>query len=302
MKAKAGFTQCLDWLVSDTNIYAHFERVPGGMNLQLIQTGWHTTVANYAYGPMARDHYLIHFIRKGCGVMSDMQNEYAVRENQCFLICPGRMSLYEADHDAPWEYYWLGFDGPWGEEVLAEMQMDAARPVANLGDSRALFGLLDRMTRAIGPHGNYLILSGLMFEVLDILRSARGTCEGASPATHLTAQNRGRKLVESIMTMVENSFGERLNISEIAKNLGYSRSYMTELFHRETGVSISQYITEYRLQRANMMLRDPSRSIQQIAFVCGYSDPLFFSRMFKKRFGVSPRQFREQCDPGERLI
>ena len=98
--------------------------------------------------------------------------------------------------------------------------------------------------------------------------------------------------------MVENSFGEKLNISEIARNLGYSRSYMTEVFHRETGLSISQYITEFRLQRAELMMRDPSRSVQQIAYLCGYSDPLFFSRMFKKRFGVGPRSFRESWKQG----
>ena len=209
------------------------------------------------------------------------------------------MALYRAAQDSPWEYYWLGFSGPWGESVLSEMQLDAAHPIADLRNSDALFALLDRMVGAIHPHSGYLTLTGLLFELMDVLRDSRGSGEGARPAaTRRNLQEKNVQLVENIKIMVENSFGEKLNISEIARNLGYSRSYMTEVFHRETGLSISQYITESRLQRAELMMRDPSHSVQQIAYLCGYSDPLFFSRMFKKRFGVSPRSFRESWKQG----
>lgn len=302
MKERAGFICCLDWKNTEKERYAHFEQLPANTNLQLIQAGYHRTDANYSYGPMIRDHYLIHFIRRGNGMMTDMQNEYTLHENQCFLICPGRMSLYRAAQDSPWEYYWLGFSGPWGESVLTEMQLDAAHPIADLCNSEALFALLDRMVDAIEPHNGYLTLTGLMFELLDILRNSRGSDESARPAAaRRNLQEKNVQLVENIKIMIENSFGEKLNISEIARNLGYSRSYMTELFHREAGVSISQYITEFRLQRAQIMMRDPTLSLQQIAYKCGYSDPLFFSRMFKKRFGVSPRKLRESWVRGESL-
>ena len=299
MKERTDLIRCLDWEDTEKKRYVHFERLPVDTNLQLIQAGYQKTNANYSYGPMIRDHYLIHFIRRGSGMMTDMQNEYSIHENQCFLICPGRMSLYRAAQDSPWEYYWLGFSGPWGESVLSEMQLDAAHPIAELRNSEALFALLDRMTRTIQPHSGYLTLTGLLFELMDVLRDSRGSGEGARPAAaRRNLQEKNVQLVENIKIMVENSFGERLNISEIARNLGYSRSYMTEVFHRETGVSISQYITEFRLQRAEMMMRDPSQSVQQIAYLCGYSDPLFFSRMFKKRFGASPRAFRESWKQG----
>lgn len=294
MRERTELIRCLDWEDTEKKRYAHFERLPVDTNLQLIQAGYHQTDANYSCGPMIRDHYLIHFIRRGSGMMTDMQNEYGIHENQCFLICPGRMALYRAAQDSPWEYYWLGFSGPWGESVLSEMQLDAAHPIADLRNSDALFALLDRMVGAIQPHSGYLTLTGLLFELMDVLRDSRGSSEGARPAaTRRNLQEKNVQLVENIKIMVENSFGEKLNISEIARNLGYSRSYMTEVFHRETGLSISQYITEFRLQRAELMMRNSSHSVQQIAYLCGYSDPFFFSRMFKKRFGVSPRSFRE---------
>ena len=299
MMERTELIRCLDWEDTEKKRYAHFEQLPVDTNLQLIQVGYHQTDANYSYGPMIRDHYLIHFIRRGSGMMTDMQNEYSIHENQCFLISPGRMALHRATQDSPWEYYWLGFSGPWGESVLSEMQLDAAHPIADLRNSDALFALLDRMVGTIQLHSGYLTLTGLLFELMDVLRDSRGSSEGArSAATRCNLQEKNVQLVENIKIMVENSFGEKLNISEIARNLGYSRSYMTEVFHRETGLSISQYITESRLQRAELMMRDPSHSVQQIAYLCGYSDPLFFSRMFKKRFGVGPRSFRESWKQG----
>ena len=300
MKEQTGLIRCLDWEIGPKKQCVYFEHLPVNTNLQLIQAGYHRTEANYSYGPVIRDHYLIHFIRRGCGVMIDMQNEYSLHENQCFLICPGQMSMYRAAQDSPWEYYWLGFSGPWGESVLSEIGLDTAHPIAKLRNSETLFALLDRMTDAIAPHRGYLTLTGLLFELMDVLRDSCGTCEGVRPtAVRHNLQEKNVQLVENIKIMVENSLGEKLNISEIARSLGYSRSYMTEVFHRETGMSISQYITEFRLQRAKRMMRDPVMPLQQIAYKCGYSDPLFFSRMFKKRFGVSPRALRESWKKDE---
>ena len=267
--------------------------------LSVKNVGFQQCTPGYRWGAGVRDHYLIHYVVSGRGTFTAAGRAFPVRAGEIFLVWPNVVVSYEADTESPWEYYWLGFSGPWGESVLSEMQLDAAQPIADLRNSDALFALLDRMVGTIQLHSGYLTLTGLLFELMDVLRDSRGSSEGArSAATRRNLQEKNVQLVENIKIMVENSFGEKLNISEIARNLGYSRSYMTEVFHRETGLSISQYITEFRLQRAELMMRDPSRSVQQIAYLCGYSDPLFFSRMFKKRFGVGPRSFRESWKQG----
>ena len=301
MKERVDFIRCLDWIVTEEKQFVHFERIAVDTNLQLIQVGHQQTDADYSYGPMIRDHYLLHFIRSGSGMMTDMVKEYSLHENQCFLICPDRMSLYCASHNSPWEYYWVGFSGEWGKSILDEMHLDAEHPIANLSNPDALFALLDRMVGSIQPNGKYLTMTGQLFELLDILRDSQGTNEGARPTTQVS-YDKSVQLVQNIKAMIENSYGEKLNISEIAANMGYSRSYMTEVFHRETGISISQYITDFRLERAQLIMRDPTYSVQQVAYLCGYSDPLFFSRMFKKRFGMSPRAFRENWNQNENLL
>ena len=298
MKERIDFIRCLDWIVAEDKQFAHFEQLARDTKLQLIQVGRHQTGADYSYGPMIRDHYLIHFIRSGCGMMTDMVKEYSLHENQCFLICPDRMSLYRASHNSPWKYYWVGFRGEWGQSILDEMHLDAEHPIANLSDPDALFALLDRMVDSISPSRKYLTMTGQLFELLDILRDSRGTNEGAQHATQM-AHGNSSQLVQNIKVMIENSYGERLHVSEIAANMGYSRSYLTEVFHRETGIPISRYITDFRLERAQLIMRNPSYSVQQVAYLCGYSDPLFFSRIFKKRFGMSPRAFRESWNQNE---
>ena len=73
MRERTELIRCLDWEDTEKMRYAHFERLPVDTNLQLIQAGYHQTDANYSYGPMIRDHYLIHFIRRGSGMMTDME-------------------------------------------------------------------------------------------------------------------------------------------------------------------------------------------------------------------------------------
>ena len=69
---------------------------------------------------------------------------------------------------------------------------------------------------------------------------------------------------------------------------------MSELFSKDTGMSIKSYLTEKRMQWAALMLQEPERSVKNIAASCGFDDSLYFSRAFSKYFGVSPQQYRKQ--------
>ena len=90
------------------------------------------------------------------------------------------------------------------------------------------------------------------------------------------------------------AFAEKINTQELANRLHLNRSYMSELFSKDTGMSIKSYLTEKRMQRAAIMLQDPNRSVKNVAASCGFEDSLYFSRAFSKYFGISPQQYRSQ--------
>jgi YesN/AraC family two-component response regulator len=102
-----------------------------------------------------------------------------------------------------------------------------------------------------------------------------------------------RKEVRDTMAYIEERFTGRLTLSEIAAAVSLNRSYLCRLFKRETGRSIFAYINELRMQKAVRMILGGDTHIAGVAYAAGFSDPFYFTRVFKKSFGVAPSEFRE---------
>jgi AraC-like DNA-binding protein len=83
-----------------------------------------------------------------------------------------------------------------------------------------------------------------------------------------------------------------LNVREIARRVGCSPDYLSNLFHRETGIRLTAWLNEQRLNRAKDLLRDSSLNISEIAWATGYGDPGYLARRFRAATGRSPREYR----------
>lgn len=87
-------------------------------------------------------------------------------------------------------------------------------------------------------------------------------------------------------------FSEDLTTDDIAEAVGYSASHLRHRF-RSHGLSVTEALTDIRLRRAAEMLKTTPSSVTEIAGRCGYSDPNYFSVVFSRKFGVSPREYRK---------
>lgn len=86
------------------------------------------------------------------------------------------------------------------------------------------------------------------------------------------------------------------NLHDYLASLPFSTEYLTRMFKSKTGVTPLQYLKERRLERAAGILAVTigKRNISETAQMCGFSDPLYFSRLFSKKYGVSPRNYRPE--------
>lgn len=92
---------------------------------------------------------------------------------------------------------------------------------------------------------------------------------------------------------------ENLNLCEVAHHVNLSVSYFSVIFKREEGESFSEYLTRLRLEKAQELLLFSDYRSYEIAIMVGYANATYFSTMFKRKYGVSPTDFRKLKQTGE---
>jgi len=100
--------------------------------------------------------------------------------------------------------------------------------------------------------------------------------------------------VQKILRMAES--GTTLSIRNLALEFRLSPSYLQRLFKHQTGVSMGEWLTEQRLQKAAHLLTNSYLSVKEIAHNVGYEHASSFIRAFERRFTQAPAQYRKQCN------
>lgn len=150
----------------------------------------------------------------------------------------------------------------------------------NPGYNPRINDTLRRMYRICTTPGNLSVLKikSLFFIILDeILTCANGQLH-----------NDSRELVEKAAEYMKNHYMEPLTVPELSRQYGLSSKQFAYLFQKHTGMSPNKFLIEYRMRRAKELLCTTTCSVAEISACVGYSDPYYFSKLFKKRTGFSP--------------
>lgn len=90
---------------------------------------------------------------------------------------------------------------------------------------------------------------------------------------------------------VKENYGSQISLEQAAYSVGISPNRLSRIFSEETGTGFSDFLIEFRIERAKEMLAMPGASIKHVSVSCGYPDPNYFSRLFKKVTGLTPTAF-----------
>jgi AraC-like DNA-binding protein len=102
------------------------------------------------------------------------------------------------------------------------------------------------------------------------------------------------KTIESMLKGLSLQQLQDLSVTNLARELGYSRRHLNRLFHKHLGTSVSALKMEARLMKAAALLQDPAAKVITVAMECGFNHLGLFSSRFRDRFGVNPSQWRKQ--------
>ena len=86
-----------------------------------------------------------------------------------------------------------------------------------------------------------------------------------------------------------------ITLDSIASHVGFSRFYFSKLFKQFKGVNFIDYLTLVRINKSKELLKDPKLSVKDISYTVGYSDPNYYTSVFKKTEGITPTEYRSRC-------
>jgi YesN/AraC family two-component response regulator len=100
-------------------------------------------------------------------------------------------------------------------------------------------------------------------------------------------------LIVSSLKVIHDRYSEKISLTDIAADVHANPTYLSRKFHEEVGISFSEYLIQYRIQTAKrLLLNHPNWTISDVAENCGFSSQNYFSTLFRKVEGISPKEFR----------
>lgn len=121
----------------------------------------------------------------------------------------------------------------------------------------------------------------------------RGRTDGPKLRPELANTNQDSVLAD-LTDYIEAHLQDDLSVEGLAETVNYSPSQVWRIINSATGLSPIEYITERRLSRARILLRESNQTISSIAHMSGFGSPAYFSRVFKEKTGVTPGEYRER--------
>ena len=100
-------------------------------------------------------------------------------------------------------------------------------------------------------------------------------------------------IVRKTVLMIDSDLSSDLSLSTLASAQNVSSGYLSTIFKKETGKTVSEYIRDKRIKAAQKLLSTTHLQVQTIALHCGIMDVQYFTKLFKKTTGMTPKEYRE---------
>lgn len=262
------------------------------VDLTLFESGREQCAPGHSFGPAPRDHYLFHYVLAGRGRLyvddaDGNTSTYHLQAGEGFLIYPGQVTMYVADAEDPWEYAWVMFDGLCVPDLLQRTALSRTSPVYRARNEQ----LREKMVASL-----LQICSGTETQVLHLIALLYGFAgyliDSAGCPRSVGSRRIRDRYIRVALDYIERNYSGPVRIEDIAAECGIDRSYFGKLFHAAMGQSPQSFLVQYRMMRACSLLQETDMTIASVGAAVGYENALHFSRAFKNRHGMAPREWR----------
>ena len=253
--------------------------------LEIRWAGLYKCGPQYMVDRTHKRYFLVYIINGACVYRAPDGSMARLTEGDILLYRPFERQWLKADPSDPVTFLGASFSGHILETLMRTCRLNKMM-YRHHGINQDLIRLFENLISAITLNHNNACLVGLLMQLIGEIE--RNVCCGQK---NLPKESDSKNLIK-VENYLRSNYNKKLTVNEIALIAGYSVSRFQYLFKKQFGVSAMDYLINVRLQMAKDMLRYDLLPVYEIAYSVGFNDPYYFSKMFKKRAGVSPREYR----------
>jgi len=245
----------------------------------VYETDFHTLRQPFFYSI-----FRLHLVTQGSGTLHSGEKTYPLTEGCLFFAFPA--SLYTIDADDDFSYCYISFMGADAPSLLTELGITPEQPVCS-GFSRMIPFWLSAI-EAVTERNIHLLTESVLLYTLSFVGGEPDAAAAKQPAV---------RRFDAIIDYVDTHFRDRdLSLTKLSSIFPYTEKYLSALFKKHLDLNFRTYLNNLRLQYAVELIERGFTSVSEIAELCGYSDSLYFSKVFKKRKEISPAEYIRQRD------
>ena len=221
-------------------------------------------------------NYVLGFIISGVGVMTQSNNEVPLAKGNAFFI--PKHTYFSIKGEKDFTYFYISFYGRRADELTERFGLSDRFCVFELNDryEQLLSFEMDCLKRATDENSDILAECGLLYLL-----------------SHLDAKKRkSDSLLYNILGLTNQNFTDSsFSLTVLSQMMGYDTKYLSFFFKKSKGICFSQYLRDIRIKHSIFLMEQGITSVKNIALLSGFGDALYFSKIFKKEIGKTPKEY-----------
>jgi AraC-like DNA-binding protein len=229
--------------------------------------------------------YRLGYTIQGKVIINDTKKDYTITGGTFYAFKPGETSFARAVGPSNWSHYILNFIGSEADELIKASGILEER-VVNVNDQSTAENIMKSIlneslknaanSQKVCEHYLRILLLNLSDWIIDIKQFHQRDYD-----TFIKCKNH-----------IDNNFIELVSVELIAANCNISQQHLGRLFKKYVQTTPLNYLQKLKMNRASVMLIETNLSIAQIAYLFRFNDQFYFSKVFKKIYGISPKEYR----------
>lgn len=243
------------------------------------------TTFNSVYREIGREDYQIIYVSKGKGYFIFNEKEHTIEEGSIVIYKPNEKQNYMYKSTDKSNIYWIHFSGKEVCNILNKFEI-YDNNIYNIGFNDEYIKIWEKIILEIQKkelHFEYIIQSELS-KLLILM--ARGIYE------HKNNFSKTHELVQIAINKMHQEQYKNIMISDYAKEYNMSVCWFIKNFKEITGMTPNKYISHMKINKAKELLFDTGLNITEISDMLGFESPFYFSKVFKKIIGQSPKEWK----------